>query len=265
METSYIPKDGVTTREITQAITHIVSYTGGQLPGFTPTLSVAGTTWQFISGRNPYDAFRGRYVLTEDEFSAGGKYAIKPFLLWQFNQMGGGIFAKFYHRETIPTERTAGEKFLSLPLLSNIVGRFIKVSSYGRTEEIRKEKEKIKSEVARTRIELRSTINDYVKKVQEGESFNAAARELIREVLGRYPQNKEELAEAKKLKKQLKVAVIRGEADPYINELIYAWTNDEKIAILKRYKKTMSKEDFAELRSITQKEGIVNPILFHKL
>ena len=46
----------------------------------------------------------------------------------------GNIFVKFYAGESTPTEKSTGEKFLQAPVISNVVGRFIKVSDYGSIE-----------------------------------------------------------------------------------------------------------------------------------
>mgnify|MGYP001615683152 CR=1 FL=1 len=36
--------------------------------------------YQFLTGRNPRDEFRGRDILTEDELKAGGLYALEPMV-----------------------------------------------------------------------------------------------------------------------------------------------------------------------------------------
>jgi len=115
-------------------VSDIASLFGGQLPTVSPAIEAPVTALQFAQGKNPYDSFRGRQVLTDEQMKAGGWYALKPFLLWEFNQVGGNIFTKFYVGEQTPTEKSLGEKFLQLPVISNIAGRFIRVSDYGQIE-----------------------------------------------------------------------------------------------------------------------------------
>jgi hypothetical protein len=81
--------------------------------------------------------------------------------MWMFQQMGGNIFTKFYAGEQTPTEKSPGEEFLSLPILSNIIGRFIRVSDYGQLEKYREKLQEIRGEKARERIDEDKLVNEY--------------------------------------------------------------------------------------------------------
>jgi len=230
-------------------IADVVSLFGGQLPSISPAISAPISAMDFAAGRNPYDSFRGRLVLTEEQMKAGGMYALKPFLLWQFQQLGGNVFTKFYLGERTPTEKSAGEKFLQIPILSNIAGRFIKISDYGQLEKYRKKLQEIQGEKARVRIEENKVINEYVKKYQKKEGdLNELANDLILDILGHAISSKEEKRRADNIKKKFKISVKRGESDPKINALISAQTNEEKTTLMRVYKEIMSKEDFDKLK-----------------
>ncbi len=236
----------------------IASLFGGQLPTLTPSISAPISAFQFAAGQNPYDSFRGRMVLTDEQMAAGGMYALKPFLLWEFQQMGGNIFTKFYLGEQTPVEKSAGEKFLSAPIISNIAGRFVRISDYGQLEKYREKLQEIRGEQAAENIDENKLINEYVGKYQKKEGdFNVLANDLIADVLGHSPRGKEEMTKSKNIRKKFQISIKRGESDPKINALISAVSIEEKVTLLRVYKETMSSGDFEELR----KELLLNKII----
>lgn len=111
----------------------IVQYHGQDLPGKNPVISEVEKWWEFaVQGRNPYDPFRGRPALNEDVFTAGqgaGELAKQSA-----SALGGGIL--YRNIQDMPGEnKTQIEKFLQAPVISNILGRWIKVSNAGVHEE----------------------------------------------------------------------------------------------------------------------------------
>ena len=247
-------------------VADVASLFGGQLPSVSPAISAPLSVAQFAAGQNPYDSFRGRLVLTEEELRAGGLYALKPFLLWQFQQVGGNVFVKFYAGEKTPTEKSAGEKFLRLPIISNVAGRFIKISDYGQLEKYRQKLEVIRGEKARERIDENNAINDYVKKYQEKEGeFNELANDLIMEVLGHAVRSADEKRRAVNIRKKFKISIQRGKADAKINAMISAYTNEEKATLLRVYKELMSETDFNELRTELLKYKIISTNVLREL
>lgn len=247
----------------------IVSFTGGQLPSPSPVITTGTATGQFITGQNPYDWFRNREVLTDDQMKAGGMYAVKPFLGWLFNQAGGGVFYQF--TQTAPRDKSTTEKLFNLPLVGNIAGRFVKVSDYGIGEEFNQIKAEVQKDQAIRRLDENAVINDYIKDSQKNmddksidELVQKNKAKIITEVLGHAPQTEEELTRAKNIEKKYKIGLQRGESDPYINALISAVTNDEKIALIQEYKKTLSKQDFNKIMLTSLKYKIVSPEAFIK-
>jgi len=244
----------------------VASLFGGQLPSLSPAIEVPLTTAQFLAGKNPYDSFRGRTVLTEQELKAGGWYAAKPFLLWQFQQMGGNIFMKFYAGEKTPTEKSVGEEFLRTPIISNVVGRFVKISDYGSIEKYREKLTMVQQEQARKSIDENKILNNYVKKYQKEEGTEGELyRKMVVEILGHIPKGSEEIDRARRLKKKFKIAILKGRADPIINSFISAWTNEEKLTLLRVFKEDMTESEFAELRKTLLKYKIVSKWVFMRL
>jgi len=251
---------------VMQDIGDIASLFGGQLPSLTPSIEIPLTTAQFLSGKNPYDSFRNRQVLTDQQFKAGGWYALKPFLLWQFEQAGGNIFMKFYAGEQTPTTKTPGERFLQSPIISNVLGRFIKVSDYGEIERYRRKTGLIEQKKARENIDETKIINKYVQEYQKTKKNPIVlSREMTKEILGHNPRGQEEIQKAKSLQKKLKIAIERGKSDPKINALISANTNDEKEALLRVFKEDMDESEFSQFKKEILRYKIVSPEVLRKL
>ena len=238
--------------------TDIISYTGGQLPSLAPVFEVTGSSYQFLSGKNPYDTFRGESVLTDDEYRAGGLYALKPFLKWQWNQLGGGIFVRFSVHDGVPKEAGLGEKILSYPIVSNIAGRFIRISDFGRTEMFQKTIKGVQKEESRERLKERAIINKYIDQYQEADSKNEDIPKLIKEATKEVFKGQiKTVSEVKGFQKRFEISLIRGQSDANINALINK-TIDEQMALLKQMKEQMDKEGFNEIFIFAQKHNIIS-------
>ena len=247
--------------------TDLVSYAGGQVPTVTPAVEVAGALKTFLAGENPYDFFRGRHVLTDDQQKAGGMERVKPFMYYMFQQLGGNVFMKLYYNETVPKTPSLSEKIVSLPVISNIAGRFIKTSNYGEVEKIREISNQVRSDKAREGIANRRTVFSYVDQARDKSYAEAQAlkKEMIQEVYGGFPKTPEERNQARNLERRFEVLRLRGTADARIDALVVSQSNDEKVALLQEYEKTMSQEDFDELKKFIIKNRVVSSAVFQLL
>ncbi len=248
----------------------MASFTGGQIPSVTPSITATVATGQFIAGQNPYDWFRNREVLTDDQMKAGGMYSAKPFMGWLFNQSGGGIFYRF--TQSAPRDQSATEKLFNFPLVGNIAGRFIRVSDYGKTEEFNQIKEEVQSEQSKRRLDESAVINDYIKEAQKGlsdasiETLVAENKaDLVNDVLGHAPTTKEELTRANNIVKKYQIGLKRGESDPIVNSLISAVTNEEKVTLLTEIRKSVTKQEYNKLMLEMLKYKIVSAEVFIKV
>ena len=253
---------------IMKSVTDLISFTGGQLPGITPTISSIISITQFVSGKNPYDSFRGRNVLDDDAFEAGGIHALKPFVSWQLKQMGAGVFFKGYVSTQPPETKTWTQKIIEAPLLSNIIGRWIKVSNYGQREKNKVIVKGLKQEKATKRLEEREMLNEAVREYQSGTQNmtrrRKIERQLVSDIVGR-PRTSTEKAKATNLKKKFKIAIIKGEADQNINSVISAQSNAEKVELLRRLKEQMSESEYSELFKLLKKEKIISKEVIKEL
>jgi hypothetical protein len=250
--------------EAAKTFQQVFDYTAGQLPSMSPPIGAVFSTTQFLAGQNPYDFFRGRNVLTEDEFKAADSRAIKKFLGWEFQQLGGGVVWKFYAGEQTPREQTTGQKILQFPILSNIIGRFIKISNYGQVEDLRSQIAETQKEEARQRLDERSAVFDAIREYmdllpedQKPATIRNQAKQIVDEL---YPDEKKDEQNRKKnlIEKKIKLGIARGGADPIVDALFSATSNDQKLSVLLRVKETMSEQDFKKFLNEANKEGIIS-------
>lgn len=235
-------------------LTNLLAFTGGQVPSLSPILDSMRVVGQFLVGQNPQDFFRGRNIIPEEAFEAGGEHALKPLALWLFQNLGGGVFWTYYVTEQSPGTESWRQKALRLPVISNIVGRWVKISDYGQKEISRRIKGEESQKAATQRLEEKKLINSAVKDYQTGAENMVRKfeieRELIQKVLDIQPEGTDSATRKRKAtntQKSFRISILRGEADPYMNELIYARSNAEKEELLKSYKKRLSKEQYDDL------------------
>lgn len=250
-----------------ETYTDLVSYAGGQVPSVTPVATAGFNLMQFVAGENPYDFFRQRPVLTDDQQEAGGMERVKPFLTYMFQQLGGNVFVKLYTNETVPKNPSLSEKIASLPVVGNIAGRFIKASNYGEVEKVREISDEVRSEKARENLANRRVVFDYVDRSQ-GLSYAEAQelkKQMILEVYGGFPQTPEDRRQAKSLEKRFDTLRLRGTADARVDALITAQTNAEKVELLKVYREELSPEAWSELKAFIIKNRVVSSEVFQTL
>lgn len=104
----------------------ILAFGAGQLPTVSPAIDLARTWGLYLTGRNPYDYFRGRTIIPETEFKAGGWPALKKMVRWTVNEFGLAQFATHD-----PSEQTTFEVTLQATPLLN---RLVRVSDFGLIE-----------------------------------------------------------------------------------------------------------------------------------
>lgn len=241
--------------------TNLLSYAGGQAPSVSPSITALYNVSSFVSGQNPYDFFRARPVLTDDQMLAGGWEKTKPFLAYMFENLGGSLFVKLYYNETVPKDPSLSERIVSLPIASNVAGRFVKVSDYGEKEKIKEITTEIRSENAREQIKNRRKIFEYVQQSQDlaPNEVNKLKKEMVKDLFdGEIPKTKEDRQKAQTYEKRFDTLRIRGTADARIDSLMIAQSNEEKVALLMEFSQSMKKEDFDELRKFIIKNRVVS-------
>ena len=199
-----------------EGLSSALSYQGQDLPGGNPWRASARELWDYnVKGLNPPDEFTGRGALDQtrvDAEQAGGELAKRTI-----SNLTGGMLYKY--RSERPGETTTKmEDFLRAPVVSNLLGRWLRVSNRGLDELYRK-----------------STEGD----VREQARLKLVGEEMISRTLKGEPWAKEHLAlvgTSEYLANYINDAGPRlmMQADsPYLRALTQAKTNAEKLSIWK--------------------------------
>lgn len=195
------------------------SYMGGQAPTANPMIGVAAAWWQFeVNGKNPYDGFMGREILDDNVFKAKGWRARQDLMRWTWNELGGAIVARLRDRPLDIPEDTETEKFLNLPIVSNFIGRWIKVSNRGIADADRKLTEPLRQQRAQTQIAVRTIID----KVLGREALADSEKQLLRDPY------------AQEYFRNTIVDVMKSRAHPLLRRLNKTESKAEKAVILKK-------------------------------
>lgn len=113
-----------------------LNYMGGQLPVGNPMWEVPLAWGQYLSGRNPYDWFRGQPMLDDNVAEARDWRGVAAMGKYTWNAFGGSIIHRFDLRDYVD-DKTSLERFLDLPVISNALGRWVKVSNRGLADTLR--------------------------------------------------------------------------------------------------------------------------------
>ena len=135
----------------------------GGLPyeSLSPPISIAWKSLQYATGNNPYDAWSGRPMVSEQEWEAGGADRFKAFANQMWNQHGGSYFYRFPYDDL---ERIEGklEKVLNLPVGGGVLKRFLRVSNRGEAERYQKVSDKVRQEKAKESLEKTRMIIEHI-------------------------------------------------------------------------------------------------------
>lgn len=243
----------------------IISYMSGLTPSLSPAIVSSGALGQFVTGQNPYDYFRGRNILTEEQYKAGGKHALIPFASWLFQQSGGGIVMKATVGEQAPESKTWIEKTLEAPVLSNILDRWIKTSDYGITEKINETKRKLESQQAYKRIEEKQAILSAVKDFDPKKDNRIDYQnKLVKKIIGDLPYTPEQRIEASYIKKKFNLYYAKGGGDVYIDNFLSSTTNDEKEGVLDNMVKSLPKDKYISNIRLLKINGLISDQMMSK-
>lgn len=152
----------------------VASFAGGQLPTSSPLVETMGAWWAYaVDGRNPYDAFRGREIVDSDRFEAGE--GMGTMVQWTWNTLGGGVLKRFDEERLGEAPATTEEKLLDLPIVSNLVGRWIRVSDRGFQEQMQQAAEDVERDRARARL----VGKEIIRKLLVQEDLDADEKQLL--------------------------------------------------------------------------------------
>ena len=134
----------------------MLSYAGGQMPGLNPMVDIGAAWWTYmVNQQNPYDDFTGNNVLTDQEFDARDSRAIDKMLRWTWNSAGGSLITRLDTMREPQAPKVGAEKFLSQPIISNLLGRWIKVSNRGMFDAVKPSREEVRRRRERDKLDVR--------------------------------------------------------------------------------------------------------------
>jgi len=236
-------------KDVWKSAMQVFDYTAGQMPGLTPSLGALSDLAQMASGRNVYDPFRSRFLFTDDEMKAGGWQKAKKFIGYEFQELGGGVIWKFYAGEQRPRERTTGQVILDLPILSNVLGRWIKISNYGEVERLREVQGEQQGDEARARLAERAAVNQALKDYRalpaakkNREALVAATDAIVAKLYADLP-GAQRVEKGRRILTKLKMGNTRASSDALLDVVMSATSNAQKVAVIKEAAKGMSKEE----------------------
>lgn len=250
-------------RDVLSSAMQILDYTAGQFPSPAPILQTLADVVSFAGTGQVYDPFRGRMLFTDDEKNAQDFGTLKKFLGYEFQQLGGGIVWKFYPGEARPRDTTWQQNVVDAPVVSSVLGRWIKVSSYGETEALRETQAQVQRDEARRRNRERTAIGEALTQEANGQArVDPGARwRLAREIAEQlYPDGTpQERSEAThRLQQKFAMGAQRYQADPLTDAVLSATSNREKVAILRSGRRGMNDAEWANWRAAARLHGVLS-------
>ena len=229
----------------------LFSLGAGYIPSVTPMWEVAGAWLNYAQGRNPYDSYRGRQVVDDLTWRAGGLPVFQKLIQYTTNQLGFSQFST-YSDETDTT-------FDLIIKMTPVINRALRSTDYGETEIDQLIKKKLSSEDAQRLLKERGLLDTAIEKIRknpdnEKEIFN----DLLLEVVGEAPYKGSRKAKKTNLEKKLNVGVLKGTVSRELDALIEANTNEYRIRLLTMYNQNMSSGGFRDLVKIAFDNKIIS-------
>ena len=250
-----------------QDLFNILDYGAGQFPSVSPIFTGSGAVINYLSGRNPYDSFRGRYIIPDDEFKAGPKYSAPIFLEWLIQNQGAGMVLPNINALR-DVEITNLEKVINAPILANTLGRWIKVTDQGRREA---EYEPVLDEQQKQsveKIEKKKSLEGYVAQFLETDRSESEMNYYIRlfteEELGPGPYKGTVKAQATNLKKSFMKEYFFRTGEKQLSTLKSLGSNAEKRAYINSVKYNMTEEEFEVFLSEALKAKFISENVYNE-
>lgn len=224
-------------RETVESAMQVFDYMTGQAPTVTPVLEAVGDIVAFSSGNNVYDSFRSRMLFTEDELRARDWRTVKKFVGYEFQQMGGSAIWKFVPGEQRPRSLTPGQEILELPIVSNIAGRWIRVTNYGEVERLREAAKQTARTEAQRRLTVREAVNDALTAFERAPAAERTPEKIRAKAAEIGAQTGTETVD---VLRRLNMGLARQGSDALTDAVLSAGSNAQKIAVITRAAAGMS-------------------------
>ena len=219
-----------------EQLQQIFSFGAGQLPNLAPGIQIATGWMTYLQGQNPYDNFRGRTIISDTDWKAGGWNSLKKMIEWTVNQSGQVSFATY--------SKDSNSTFESIAQLTPIINRLLKISDYGVTEELKQIKEDVQKVNARETLLKREEFKKGAQLIEKGTDAIEVLKGIKKSVYGN--QNITSKEANILLKGLARETLKHKEDDPFVDALIYSNSNDEKKRIIIKMRSKMPLVEFKD-------------------
>jgi hypothetical protein len=215
-----------------------------------PLIDVGSKLYQyFVQGLNPQDDYRGRGIVPDTAFKAGGLDSAKYMGEYTWKSLGGSVLYDPNKSEFGKDDGTI-EKLLKFPPF-NVLGTFLKYSDQGYSEEMYEEQGKEEKEKAQTTLAIRERVAESIKKSEPSYlNMTKLYRELKKE--GIIPKDKS----LSQFKTTYYSNVAHTVNDRDLAMVLRSRSNDDREEALKGMKERMPASRYHQLVSKLRKMGI---------
>jgi hypothetical protein len=239
----------------------LVDYINGGLPysSLNPYLQFIIDLVQYGSGKNPYDAFRGREMIPETKWKAGGTERFRAFAEQEWNRIGLSYLYRFPY-DDLDKVQNDFEKALDAPSIGPALKRFVRISDRGISDKSRKLIEENEQQKARDRIKMD-------KEMEKG--INAAkspGQEEARKLYDKLKENGLQVDEWHDFWRKYQTKMNYRANDAVHRDVQAARSNEQKAIILSRHlgmpvKRTQVRNamKLIELRQRKERVGLSRP------
>lgn len=229
--------------DLKKNLADILAFGSGQAPGPAPGAVLISNWLTFLSGGNPRDPFRQQDILTDQEASAGGKYAFEPMVRWTLNETG---LVNIDVHDTLKNEPIYKTAESMIPILN----RLIRITKQGERETASNAAKDVKKQEDRASLDMKEKAREAIKKGESEAKFIALAKT---------PEDAQKMSKVfNSLKKGLT-------DDPYVQTYLRTTSNAQKVAVLKEAFATFpTKEKSKEYLQTLWKNGIVSDEVYNQ-
>lgn len=239
-----------------------LGYAADQAPDMNPVFSIPHNLWKiYIDRINPQDDFRGKSLIPEKAFEAGGLHLHGEVGRYIFNELSPVKLASGQQVEK--ADKDALDKAKEIPGLGPFVSKFMIDKEQGWRETYRAETEGARSAKAGRQLDINERITALVNE-HSGQVPRSAVAQLRRDAIDQGLLDPKTVSVGEMVKRVQKVAARAGE-DRRLEALQAAGSNEERAALLRRYRQEMDEGAYRDLVAAAKRQKAVTKDTMRKL
>lgn len=231
----------------------LTAFSAGQTPySLNPYISVADDLITYYGlGINPYDSYRGRNIMSDQEYRAGGKKAHLAMARDVWGSLGGTAIYRI-GPEDVDKQKSLLEKMLQVPP-GTIVGTFLKVSNQGERERYRETLEPVGRRAAGRQLDVRDRI---IEQANAGKTTVGDVVRLRKQLVDEGLLDR--TVSVGQFRQRFNRIASRRQDSPKIDAVANAATNEEKVVLLSEYRKEMQEKAYNDMVAQLRRERLVS-------